>query len=280
MPNTEQMDYWNGAGGQHWIAEQARYDEMNAEFGARVVAALAPQPGDRVLDVGCGNGALTLAVAPRVAPEGYAVGLDISRPMLEVARERAQAARLGNAIFEQADAQTHQLEEASFDGIVSRFGLMFFADPDAAFANLARSLRRGGRIVFTCWQDPLANEWLMVPAGAALAHVPLPDLGVAGEAGPFSLADPDRVRSILTRSGFAHVTVDDLRCPMRMGPTVEDTVSFMQRTDMAAALMADVTDEVAAAAWAAVREALAPYAGPDGVVLRGASWLVTANRPD
>jgi SAM-dependent methyltransferase len=278
MPNVEQMDYWNGAGGEHWVAEQARYDKINAEFGAQVVAALAPQPGDRVLDVGCGNGALTLAIAPQVAPTGFALGLDISGPMVEASRHRAHAARLSNAIFEHGDAQTYQLEEAAFDAMVSRFGVMFFDDPDTAFANLARSLRRGGRIVFTCWQDLLANEWLMVPAGAALAHVPMPDLGEAGQPGPFSLADPDRVRSILSGAGFANVNVDDLRCRMRMGSTVEDTVSFMQRTDMAAVLMADVTKEVAAAAWAAVREALAPYAGRDGVVLRGAAWLVTATR--
>jgi SAM-dependent methyltransferase len=278
MPNVEQMDYWNGAGGEHWAAEQVRYDEINAEFEARVVAVLAPEPGHRVLDVGCGNGALSLAIAPLVAPAGLVLGLDISGPMLETARQRAHAARLSNATFEHGDAQTYQLEEAAFDATVSRFGVMFFDDPDAAFANLTRSLRPGGRAVFTCWQDLLANEWLMVPAGAALAHVPMPDLGEAGQPGPFSLADPDRVRSILTDAGFADVHVEELRCPMRMGSTVQDTVSFMQRTDMAAALMADVADQVAAAAWAAVREALESYAGPDGVVLQGAAWLVTATR--
>jgi hypothetical protein len=124
---------------------------------------------------------------------------------------------------------------------------MFFDDPDAAFANLARSLGRGGRTVFTCWQSALANEWLMVPAGAALAHVPLPELGEAGQPGPFSLAEPDRIRSILEGAGFADVNVEDLRCPMRTGSTVE-----------------------------AVRKALGPYSGPNGVVLQGAAWLVTA----
>jgi SAM-dependent methyltransferase len=128
MPNVEQMDYWNGAGGEHWVAEQVRYDEINAEFGARVVAALAPRPGDRVLDVGCGNGALSLAIAPLVAPAGFVVGLDISAPMLEVAAQRAHAGRVSNAIFEHGDAQTYQLEEGAFDAMVSRFGVMFFDD--------------------------------------------------------------------------------------------------------------------------------------------------------
>ena len=272
------MDYWDGAGGEHWVAEQVRYDEINAAFGTRLVAVLAPQPGERVLDVGCGNGALSLAIAPLVAPTGLVLGLDISGPMLDVAAQRAHVAQVSNAIFERGDAQTYQPEDGSFDALVSRFGVMFFDDPDAAFANLARSLRRGGRTVFTCWQNVLANEWLMVPVGAALAHVPLPELGEPGQPGPFSLAEPDRVHSILEGAGFVDVSVEDLRCPMRMGSTVEDTVSFMQRTDMAEALMADVSDEAAAAAWEAVRDALEPYAGPNGVVLQGAAWLVTATR--
>jgi SAM-dependent methyltransferase len=156
---------------------------------------------------------------------------------------------------------------------------MFFDDPQAAFTNLARALRPGGRLVFACWQDLVANEWLMVPAGAALAHVPMPDLGEPGRPGPFSLADPDRVRSILDAAGFTAVGVDECRCPMPMGATVEDTVAFMQGTDMAQTLMADASEEVAAAAWEAVRAALAPYAGPEGVVLSGAAWIVTATRP-
>lgn len=278
MPNVDQMDYWGGSGGEHWVAEQVRYDEINAEFGARLVAVLAPQPGERVLDVGCGNGALSLAISRLVAPTGLVLGLDLSGPMLDVAAQRARAAQVSNAIFERGDAQTYQPEVASFDALVSRFGVMFFDDPDAAFANLARSLRPGGRVAFTCWQDVLANEWLMVPVGAALAHVPLPELGEPGQPGPFSLAEPDRIRSILVGAGFADVNVDDLRCRMRMGSTVEDTVSFMQSTDMADALMTDVSDEAAAEAWEAVREALGPYAGPDGVVLQGAAWLVTGTR--
>jgi SAM-dependent methyltransferase len=279
MPNEEQVDYWAGAGGEHWVAEQARYDQINRGFGERVVQTLAPCPGERVLDVGCGNGALSLAIGPLVAPTGSVLGLDISGPMLATATARGREAGLTNVRFERGDAQVHPLPETGFDGIVSRFGVMFFDDPDAAFANLARSLRSGGRMVFACWQELLANEWLMVPAGAALAHVPMPDLGEPGRPGPFSLVDRARIRSVLERAGFCDVDVDESRCKMPMGSTVDDTVAFMQRTEMAAVLMAGVSEDVAVAAWEAVREALAPYAGPEGVVLSGAAWIVTASRP-
>jgi SAM-dependent methyltransferase len=279
MPNEEQVDYWAGAAGEHWVAEQARYDQINRGFGERVVGTLAPCPGERVLDVGCGNGALSLAIGPLVAPTGSVLGLDISGPMLATATARGREAGLTNVRFERGDAQVHPLPEAGFDGIVSRFGVMFFDDPDAAFANLARSLRSGGRMVFACWQELLANEWLMVPAGAALAHVPMPDLGEPGRPGPFSLADHAHIRSVLERAGFCDVDVDEFRCKMPIGSTVDDTVAFMQHTEMAAVLMAGVSDDVAVAAWEAVREALAPYAEPDGVVLSGAAWIVTASRP-
>ncbi|HET6953409.1 MAG TPA: methyltransferase domain-containing protein [Acidimicrobiales bacterium] len=279
MPNVEQVEYWDGSGGKHWVVQQARYDQINGGFGARVVEVLSARRGERVLDVGCGNGALSLAIGPLVAPEGSVLGLDISGPMLAMATTRARAAGLENVRFERGDAQVHALPDAGFDVLVSRFGVMFFDDPHAAFANLARSLRSGGRVVFACWQELLANEWLTVPVGAALAHVPMPELGEPGRPGPFSLADPDRIHSILTAVGFTDVVVDDFQCPMPMGTAVEDTVAFMQGTDMAAMLMADVSEDAAAAAWEAVRAALAPYAGRNGVVLGGAAWIVTATRP-
>jgi SAM-dependent methyltransferase len=279
MPNVEQVEYWDGSGGDHWVAAQERYDQINKGFGDRVVEVLSARPGEHVLDVGCGNGALALAIGLLVAPDGSVLGVDISGPMLGKATTRARDAGLDNVRFERGDAQVHGLPEAGFDAVVSRFGMMFFDDPHAAFANLARSLRSGGRVVFACWQDLVANEWLMVPAGAALAYVPMPDLGEPGGPGPFSLAEPGRIRSLLAGVGLIDVSVEDFQCPMLMGATVDDTVAFMQGTDMATTLLADVSTEVADAAWRAVRAALAPYAGDDGVVLGGAAWMVTATKP-
>ncbi len=278
IPNVEQSEYWDGSAGEHWAAEHVRYDRINRGFRDRVIEMLAPQSGERVLDVGCGNGALGLAIGPLVAPNGLVVGLDLSGPMLEAATARARGAGLTNVSFERGDAQVHEFPALGFDGIVSRFGVMFFDDPDAAFANLARALRPGGRMVFACWQEMSANEWLTVPAGAVLAYVPMPDLGEPGRSGPFSLADPERIRSILKGAALTEVAIDEFRCPMPMGSSVEDTVAFLRRTDLAA-LMAEVSEDVAAAAWEAVRAALVPYRTADGVVLSGAAWIVTAARP-
>jgi SAM-dependent methyltransferase len=279
VANAEQAEYWDGAGGEHWAADADRYDDVNRRFGEQIVAALAPSPGERVLDVGCGNGALSLAVAPLVTPGGSVLGLDLSGPMLRTARERASGAGLAEVEFEQGDAQVAVLAPGSFDAAVSRFGVMFFEDPVAAFANIGRALRPGGRLAFACWQELLKNEWLVVPSAAALAYVPMPDLGEPGGPGPFSLADPERVRSILADAGFVDVSLEDVVEPMRMGSSVEDAVAFMQRTDLAKTLFENVEEDVAAKAWAAIREALQPYESPAGVVLNGAAWLVTAHRP-
>lgn len=280
MPNEEQIEHWDGGGGEHWAAEAEAYDRLNRAFAERIVERLAPQPGERVLDVGCGNGALSLMLAPVVGAGGSVVGLDISGPMLATAASRASAAGLSNVTFEKGDAQVHRLADASFDAAVSRFGVMFFEDPVAAFANIRGMLRPGGRLVFACWQTLLVNQWLMVPAVAALAHVPMPALGGDPNApGPFSLADPDRVRSVLGDAGWADIDLEEVRAQMNFGPTADDAVAFLQGTDMASNLMKDVDDETIARAWAAIREAVAPYETPDGVLLEGVTWLVTARAP-
>lgn len=271
--------HWDGPGGEHWAAEQERYDRMLAPFGERIVQALAPRPGDRILDVGCGSGDLTLLVAERLAPGGKAVGVDLSGPMLERARRRSEVAGVDGVRFERADAQVHPFRPGSFDGVVSRFGVMFFDDPAAAFANLTAALRPGGGTAFTCWRELLANEWLMVPAAAALEHVPMPDLGGSAGPGPFSLADPGEVRALLTEAGLVQVELAEVDEPTWMGADGDDTLAFLQRTEMSQILMADVDDEQAARAWAAVARALDERAGPDGVRLQGSAWLVTARRP-
>ena len=277
MPNDEQAEYWDGAGGEHWVAEGDRYAAMTAPVAHRLFAAARLQAGHAVLDVGCGMGQTTLTAAEHVGPDGLAMGIDLSGPMLAVARERAQEAGF-DIHFEQADAQVHPLESQAFDVAISRFGVMFFDDPVAAFSNLASALRPGGRLVFACWRDLLSNEWLAVPVMAALQHVPMPELGESGAPGPFSLADPDRVREILESAGFDAISLDPVELPLRVGRDAADFVEFARHSDMGETLMKDVDEGVQAAAWAAVAEATQPYETDNGLMLGGSFWLAQAAR--
>jgi SAM-dependent methyltransferase len=279
MSNAEVIAAWDGPTGEKWVADADRYDRLNQRFGHAVVAAVAAQAGERVVDIGCGNGALLLDLAPQVAPDGCVVGVDVSGPMLGAAMRRTDGAGLGNVSFVKADAQTHAFDPGGFDAAVSRFGVMFFADPVAAFANIGRALRSGGRLVFACWQEMIDNEWLMVPATAALAHVPFPELAGPDAPGPFSLADQTRVRSVLTEAGFVDIALDVLYEPMVLGQSVDDVVAFLLRTDVAALLFKNAPQAGIDAAVAAMAEVLAPHQSDEGVTMHGAAWLVQARMP-
>jgi SAM-dependent methyltransferase len=278
-PNADQIKRWQEDEGLHWVAEAERYDTMAGSFGEAMLDAAGLQPGDRVLDVGCGNGATTIEAARRVRPAGTALGVDLSAPMLAVAKTRAAAAGVDEADFLQADAQVHPFPAGEFDAVVSRFGLMFFDDPDAAFANLARALRPSGRIAFVAWQGLERSEWIMVAGAAAAPYVGIPE-GIAPDApGPFGLADPARVRRMLEGAGFVGVTLEELTRPMRIGNDVDDALSFIRSLPVVRDLLGAAPADKQAAAVEAAREALGPYAGPEGVVMHNnGAWLVTARR--
>jgi SAM-dependent methyltransferase len=238
----------------------------------------ALRAGEDVLDVGCGCGETTVELARRVAPGGTVLGVDVSAVMLErarqTARERGAAAR-----FQLADAQTHAFAPASVDVVFSRFGVMFFVDPAAAFANLRRALRPQGRLAFVCWQSLADNPWMLVPLGAALQIVPPPPLPAPDAPGPFAFADPARVRGILERAGFRDVQLDAVQAELTVGggAGLDETVDFLLQMGPTSALLRDSTDPgLQPRLAAAVREALRPYQTPQGVRMGSASWIVSA----
>jgi SAM-dependent methyltransferase len=282
IANTAQAEHWNsGEGVAHWVRNQARYDRMHAPFTALLLDAAGLRPDANVLDVGCGCGGTTLAAARLIAP-GQAVGLDLSGPMLARARADADAAGLGNVLFLQGDAQVHQLEPARFDVAMSRFGVMFFADPVAAFANIRSATRLGGRLVFVCWQALTANQWLRLPGAALAEHVPpVAGFGAGDGPGMFSFADPDRVREILAAAGWQHVEITAEQAPILVGGggSVDDAVEFLRTATMGRTMLARADPGTAGRAIAAVRDALGPYADADGVRLGAAVWLVQAAAP-
>jgi SAM-dependent methyltransferase len=242
------------------------------EIGRRVLALANAQPGEKAIDVGCGPGTTTAALAASVGPEGHVLGVDISRVLIEAAATR----RLSNATFVVADAGTHPFEAASVDLIFSRFGVMFFADPVAAFANLRRALKPAGRLTFVCWRPPQDNPWSLAPVKAAAPFLPpLPRPGPE-EPGQFAFGDRARVERILTGAGFAGLAIEPLDVQIWMGKDVADVVANAGRFGPLARSFADADPESVARAKAAIGEALAPHATKDGVSLPGACWLVSA----
>ncbi|MGH9185794.1 MAG: class I SAM-dependent methyltransferase [Acidimicrobiales bacterium] len=275
--NTDQAAAWDGDEGTHWVSHQHRYETMTGAFTEPLLDAAAIAATDRILDIGCGCGQTTRLAAGQ-APQGHGLGVDLSRAMLDRAEADAADAALTNVRFEQGDAQVHRFSPRAFDVAISRFGIMFFADPVTAFTNIGSALVAGGRLAFLCWQDVTRNAWITVPASAALAHVPIPDLGAADEPGPFSLADPNRISDLLTRAGFTDIETTSVEAPLRLGSDADDAVSFLSGTGIARALLESVDPDTATRALDAIRDALRPYERPDGLCLGGAAWLVTSHR--
>jgi len=273
-----QRAYWEGPGAARWTGGYAAVEAVFAPVAALLLERARPAPGERVVDVGCGCGGTTLELARRVAPDGHALGLDISAAMIAEARGRAGEDAVD---FVVGDAATHRFAPGSIDLVFSRFGVMFFPDPVAAFANLRRGARRGARLAFACWREAKRNPWQIVSLRAACKHAPrLPELGPE-DPGPFSFADPDRVRRILDAAGFAEISLTpvELELDLAAGRGFAAAIETAQRIGAAARALEGQPAAVRAAAVAEMRAALAPYRRGDSVALGAAIWIVEAVNP-
>lgn len=278
-PNAEQITYWNEKGGPKWVTLQETLDRQLARFGHIVMDQLAIGAGERVLDVGCGCGETSLELGRRVGPKGTVLGVDISSVMLDRARDRARRDGLANVELAVADAQTHPFAAGRFDAIFSRFGVMFFSDPRAAFTNLAAALRPGGRLGFHCWKGLADNPWMTVPLFAALRHVPAPTPSPPDAPGPFAFADADRVRGILEAAGFSEIDFETRNEMMSVGTgDVDEAADFALQMGPASIAIREATPETIAKVRASVRDALADHRTPTGVRLATATWVVTARK--
>ena len=274
--NDRQEQAWNGYEGRHWATDQARYDAINSGFNEALLAAV--RPGDRVLDLGCGNGQLT-RLAARRAGIGQVVGVDLSAPMLDRARTAATDEGVRNAEFIRADAQVHPFPPGGFDAALSRFGVMFFADPVAAFANVRRALRPGGRLAFVCLDDARRGDLGAVFAPLA-AHLPPADTDGTATGEPLSLADPAVIRAVLDEAGFTDVSCAPRQEPGIWGRDAADAGGFLAGWGPVRHRLAPFDPAVGDRVRSALVEAMRPYEGPGGVRLRIAAWLVTARRPN
>ncbi len=275
MNNDEQIDYWNGKVGETWVLMQERMDRALTPVTAALLAAAAPQAGETMLDIGCGAGETTLAAAMAVGDDGSAIGLDISEPLLARARERAEAL-LCDAEFIAADASVWA-EDSGFDLIMSRFGVMFFADPQAAFTHLHGLAAPGGRLVFACWQPASRNLWATLPLTALAGLLPETPPADPHAPGPFAFADAARVANILETAGWRDVACHSLPIAMLVGEgddPVGDAVSFNLRIGPAARAVRDAG--IGDAARPILARALAPFLAEGSISLPGAIWLITA----
>ena len=275
--NADQIAYWNGPGGQRWADRQQVQDILLQPVADLLTDHAQAKPGERVVDVGCGSGAVSIALAQKVGPGGHVLGIDISGPMLARARQPAPA---GSRIdFVLADATVYPFDPNSLDLLVSRFGVMFFADPALSFANLRRALKPSGRLAFACWREPRENPFFMAPLQAVYKHAPkLPPQGPE-DPGPFSFASEARVRRVLGEAGFTGIAMEpcDLALDIAVGRGLDAAVEGAMEIGPAARALAEQPPEVRTAAANSIREALAPYASGQTVPLPAAIWIVTAS---
>jgi SAM-dependent methyltransferase len=277
--NADQVAYWNGPAGQRWVRRQEEQDVLLAPIAELLLGRAAPRAGEFVLDIGCGWGGTSMALARRVAPGGRVLGVDVSELMLARARELAPP---GLPLeFRLGDATIYPFEPGKADLLFSRFGVMFFADPARSFTNMRKGLRAGARLVFACWREPRANPWLMLPLEAAYRHVPrLPEVGPE-DPGAFSFASEARVRDILGRAGFTGIQLEPvgLTLDIAIGAGLEAAAATAVGIGPASRALEGQPEALKAAAIQSIRAALARHLAGNRVPLAGAIWIVTAANP-
>jgi SAM-dependent methyltransferase len=277
IANVEQAAAWDGHEGDQWTEHADRYDRASHLIWDRFLEADPIGPDDRVLDIGCGTGHPTRDAARR-AVNGSVTGVDLSSQMLELARERSRAEGLTNVDFVRADAQVHPFVAESFDLAFSSFGAMFFGDPVAAYSNVARGVRPGGRLALLAWRELDRNDWLMQLRGALASGrelpVPPPDAP-----SPFSLADPERVRGILGAAGYRAIDFAPIDEQIDLGADTADAYAFVETMGIVEGLSQGLDDEQRAQAMSNIRQMLDAHATPDGVLFGSSAWLITAKLP-
>jgi SAM-dependent methyltransferase len=276
--NEAQAQYWNSAAGEKWVRHQAFMDQQLEVVTDILLESAAPRAGEAVLDVGCGTGATLLRLALGVGKDGHVLGCDVSAPMLALARQRIAATGLRNVDVVQADAQTHDFAENAFDLLVSRFGVMFFADPTAAFANLRRSLRPEGRLAFVCWGPIADNPFFQLPMQVATRHLGPAESPPPRAPGPLAFSEPDYVGGVLTGAGWSDVQIQARQPPLLGSATAQEQAAFSIEMGPVSRLIAERQPDTAtiAALRAELTSELATYATENGVQIPSRLYYVTA----
>jgi SAM-dependent methyltransferase len=274
MPNAQQIEYWNGPAGERWSKAQDRIDHHLGLITEALLALAAAREGERVLDIGCGGGTTALILRERVGPGGAVTGIDISEPNLALANARAHAG-MADVAFLKADATTYEFEPA-FDLAFSRFGVMFFDDPVAAFANLRKALVKTGRLVFVCWRTFKENDWSFEPYEAALDLLPPQEPTDPHAPGPFAFADDGRLGGILERAGYRGIRIKPLDTTVNMGASIDDALTEALTIGPLARAAAELDEDARDKIRTCIAPVIAKHQTPYGIVAPAAVWLVTA----
>lgn len=278
--NAAQIEFWNGPTGQRWTRLQKEIEDNLRPFTEAVLQRLAPQPGERVVDAGCGAGDTTMALAERVQATGFVLGIDVSHPLLQRAIARAANTPEYPIKFVEADAAAYAVERGSYDAIFSRFGVMFFADPAAAFAHMRRALKPGGRIAFCCWRDRRENPWVTLPVAAARKHLAeLPPPPGPEEPGPFSFADSARISRVLTSAGFAKIETERFDPLLAYGPDPKAAADFLTQMGPIGSVLQEHPEALRRQVAETLAVDLEPRRDPAGIRLAAAAWIVSARNP-
>jgi ubiquinone/menaquinone biosynthesis C-methylase UbiE len=268
--NAQQIEYWNGAVGERWARLQETIDGNLASITEGLMSFAAAKPGERVLDIGCGCGTATIMLSKAVGPSGDVTGVDISAPMLAVARSRGASAN-----FLEADASVH-LFKPTHNLVFSRFGVMFFADPTTAFANIRKAVAPHGRLAFVCWRAVQDNPWSTAPFAAARDLLPAQEPMDPLAPGPHAFADDARLKGILSQAGFRNIRIEKLDSTMNMGATADEAAAQALNIGLLARAVAELDKATREKIRARARDALAKFAGPQGITPPAACWLVGA----
>ena len=281
--NTAQIEFWNGETGQNWVTHDALMEEMLQPLGEAVMSVLAPIASERALDIGCGCGHTSLALATRVGPEGAVTGVDVSAPMLKVAKTLADTAGDDSAptVFLEADAQTHTFHAPHYDVVFSRFGVMFFEDPVAAFTNIRSAMSPTGRLAFCCWQPRAVNPFMTVPAMAALELLSAPPQPPPRTPGPFAFEEADYVDAILQEAGYRDICISPLSQLLEFGRglALTEIVERLVQIGPIAQMIRDAPADLQQPVRDRVSAAIAPfYDSRTGLALEGQFWTASAKR--
>lgn len=278
-PNAQQIEFWNGPAGDSWTAFMESQDRMLGPLGETAMDAADIASNHRVIDIGCGCGTTTLELARRVGPSGHVLGVDISTPMLERAGQRAAREEDCSIDLQNRDAATYKFEPQSFDRVFSRFGVMFFADPVAAFANIRAALKPGGRLAFVCWRPLDLNPWMAALISVAAQYLERPEPPGPDDPGPFAFREPGRISAILSDAGFTNIETVPNDLALQFEADIAGTVNKLIQLGPMAQPIAQAADDIRDRIRSGLATAIEGYLTDDGVRIDSATWIVSADNP-